>query len=401
MKFPTRKRHARASGDDIVYSTTKAVVLRGDILATTSNETVIQSVYKNEMTVTYDVPKPVKKVFTKDDLYNADLFGFGSAIGSITNKGTNAYALLPLLENRYGKGSEEVALVISRLKQCCVAQSRNIDKAKIGRPVKEIPKVWITRQRILDTDSPQEAQTKEVLNRCLLNRSPYFFKYRYPKAKREFYTYESQKQFACKTTFGMTIKQLEERPRKTPEQRKWLDNYYEYAPLILSDSPMNLLCKYIESIDFEIIKAKPTGRFDWCIYIDPNVAYEDEYEDVVKCYKRHLKDVAHMKAKVIDEDGSTSKSDAYKFNIASLKEKMRYVCSNPKVITNALVWYLFEEAPSSKKDLLWDAYGQYMVDAAMGKNRDKGTVMFPLEDENGSIEYLGKRYEWTEVEIGD
>lgn len=371
----------------------------GDLVASTSNETIISSTYRDELTVTYDAPKPSKILFSKADLYRADLFSFGSAIGSITNKATANYAMLPLIERQYGKRSGEYLIAESRLKQSCVAQGKSIDKAKIGQKVKSIPDVWINRQRIEPDDSPECIAYKETMNHILLNRKPYFFKYRYPKVKRDFSTYEAQKQFSCKATFGLTIKQLESRPRKTPEQRKWLEDYYAYAPLIISDSPMNLLCRYIERVDFEIAKAKSSGRFDWSIYIDPYTDYEDEYEDVVKCYKRHLKDVAHMKAKTIKDDGSLSESDAHKFNIEMLRDKMRYVCTNPKVITNALVWYLFEESPNSKKDLLWDAYGEYMFKAARGRNRDKGTIAFPMPSETGSIEYLGKRYEWMEVGI--
>ena len=79
------------------------------------------------MTVAYDAPKPSKKVFDKQDLFNADKFSFGSAIGSITNKGTNAYALLPLIERDYGRDSTEYKVLMSRLQQCCVAQSKQID----------------------------------------------------------------------------------------------------------------------------------------------------------------------------------------------------------------------------------------------------------------------------------
>ena len=103
-------------------------MLAGDIVATTDNPVMLRKMYKHELPVVYDAPKPQKKLFTKEDLYNADLFGFGSIIGSITNKSTAAYALEPLLVEQYGEDSEEVALVESRLKQCCVAQSRQIDQ---------------------------------------------------------------------------------------------------------------------------------------------------------------------------------------------------------------------------------------------------------------------------------
>lgn len=100
----------------------------GDIVATTSNPVVIRSVYRNALPVVYDPPSPEKIHFNKRDLFNSDLFGFGSIIGSITNKSSDMYAMLPVLEEKYGKDSEEVKLIESRLKQCCAAQSRQIDQ---------------------------------------------------------------------------------------------------------------------------------------------------------------------------------------------------------------------------------------------------------------------------------
>ena len=103
-----------------------------DILATTPNKTMIKGVYRDELPVVYDAPKPKKIIFTEDDLYKADTFSFGSIIGSITNKSSNGYAKLPLIEKKFGKDSQEYRLVKSRLQQCCKAQSAQIDKAKIG-----------------------------------------------------------------------------------------------------------------------------------------------------------------------------------------------------------------------------------------------------------------------------
>lgn len=89
---------------------------------------MIDAVYRDELPVVYDPPSPKKILFTEDDLYKADTFGFGSIIGSITNKSSIAYSMLPLIEEEFGKESEEYKLTVSRLQQCCAAQSRQIDK---------------------------------------------------------------------------------------------------------------------------------------------------------------------------------------------------------------------------------------------------------------------------------
>lgn len=88
---------------------------------------MINAVVPNEYPVVYDPPKPKKKIPTEYDLYRFDCFGMGSIIGQITNKGASAYALLPILEEQYGKNSKEYEITYGRLKQTCKAQSAQID----------------------------------------------------------------------------------------------------------------------------------------------------------------------------------------------------------------------------------------------------------------------------------
>ena len=99
-----------------------------DILATTSNKILIDSVYRDENPVVYEAPKPAKIIFTEEDLYKSDLFSFGSIIGAITNKSTSGFALLNNLEKEYGKDSREYKTTINRIKMCTKLQSAQIDK---------------------------------------------------------------------------------------------------------------------------------------------------------------------------------------------------------------------------------------------------------------------------------
>ena len=66
----------------------------------------------------------------------------------------------------------------------------------------------------------------------------------------------------------MSFHDLEKLERKTKEQKEFIDNFYEFCPVLIRDSPMNLLCKYIESINFGISqKTKVDAElFDYEIY---------------------------------------------------------------------------------------------------------------------------------------
>lgn len=356
----------------------------GDILASTPCEAIINGVYRDELTVAYAAPKPQKIHFTERDLYNSDLFGFGSAIGAITNKSTSAYAMLPLLIEQYGEDSEEVRITISRLQQCCVAQSREIDKTKIGRKVKGIPKIWTTYQKVNDDDPEEVAERKKLMNRILIDKHPYFFRYRYPDDNKAFVAYQKEKSSACQAKFGLTIEQLIKLENRNEVQDKWVRDYYKYCPLIISNSPMNLLCNYIEGIEADILKRVRDTPFNWHIYEDTDYEVsEEDYEFIIKCYLRHQRD---------NKSGTSglSEVESYQRDIELLKEKLYFVNSNPHIIANALLRHAYEERPTASKKIIWDLYGRYFVQAAQKNNPDP--MMFPMEDVNGEIEYLGKRY---------
>ncbi|TCJ00420.1 RNA dependent RNA polymerase, partial [Cytobacillus praedii] len=130
-----------------------------DIIATTSNENIINGVFKDELPITYAPPKSKAINFKERDLYNADLHSFGSEIGQITNKSTSGYALLAQLE----ENSTEYKTTLNRIKMCTKLQSAQIDKAKIGRKVKSIPNIWLKYNRINDFDSEEVKHQKKFL----------------------------------------------------------------------------------------------------------------------------------------------------------------------------------------------------------------------------------------------
>lgn len=364
-----------------------------DIVASTSNKVMKTHTYINELPVTYDAPKPKKILFTDEDLYRSDLFGFGSIIGSITNKSSIAYSMLPLIKRDYGEDSDEYDLTVSRLRQCCVAQGKQIDKTKIGQMVKGIPKIWIEKQ---DDDTEQAG----LYNRILLNKYPYFFKYRYKNARDDFKKYEEECNSECKYKFRMELQDLLKLERKTSAQLAFLDNYYKYMPLVYSDSPMNLLCRYIESIDFEIAKKiKESGTFDHSVlYNEEHLPTDEQYKAVIKVFSE-FKKMARIVA--VQKDAAKVEGDEFmdyqKFRVGcdSCLDALTEACNDAYLVTNCLVRYFYEENPKSSKELLWSICGQYLYDTLRSKS--SGSVMFPVRDPDGDITYLSRTYRMKEV----
>lgn len=363
----------------------------GDILATTNNPVMIRGVYRDEVPVVYDAPKPKKKLLEDHDLYISDTFSFGSIIGEITNKGSNGYALLPILIDRYGIESEEVKITNSRLKQCCKAQSAQIDRTKLGQKVKGIPKIWIKKDTANDP----------IYSSILLQTKPYFFKYRYRETRKKYDNYVEQNKASCLQRFGVELKDLLKSDSATPEQQEFIANYYHYMPVTYSKSTMNMLCEYIENVDFDISSKIKTieDSFDYTIYKRRDIAYSTEEYDAVIGYVKHVMKVFSTSA-VLNDDSDDERNEE-KYKDLTLGERIdtetcEYAASRD-VVANILVDYFYGERPKSDKSILWDVCGKTIFKNVKRNSNNK--IYFPVNDENGSIEYMGGRYELREVEI--
>lgn len=382
-----------------------------DILATTSSKVAINGVYRDELPVVYDAPKPQKIIFTDDDLYQADLFSFGSIIGPITNKGSNAYALLSLLEETLGKDSREYQVTYSRIKQCCKAQSAQIDKAKIGKEVKGIPKIWVEYQKpkvdketgkILSTG--RELEEIQFYNSILLNKYPYFFKYRYRDCKKTYDKYVDENEVTCHQKFRMSLSKLINLKTHDGEQSEFISNYYKYMPVIISDSPMNLLCHHIEKVNFNIGEKTKTVADDGLVNLLKNksISYtQKQYDDVVAALQNHVKNLKVHKNLRDDSNNSFkfSQDNAQECDIGNeaLENKLWGVCENIYTVVNCLIDYYYVERLNSDKDVLWETFGKYIFNNIKKNTSTKITFPFPCLD--GDIEYLGKKYQSKEMSI--
>lgn len=381
-----------------------------DILATTSNKVMINGIYKDELPVVYDAPKPNKIHFTNDDLFNTDLFSFGSIIGSITNKSSDGYALLPLIEEKFGIDSQEYRLLKSRLQQCCKAQSAQIDKAKIGREVKGIPKKWIIKNKFkvkkVNNKSfiikDKHERRKKLYNDLLLNKYPYFFKYVYDDTRRKYNNYSDEYDKTCRQRYGMAFDELKSSKRLTQEQKEFVANFETHCPVIISDSSMNLLCRYIESVNFNI-SSKIKAEFDFKqfdIYKYKDIEYEEHY----KMFEKELKEILYniRQSKIVElSDDETNLDDCVQAkNDEDILTQLRSKINSIEIIVNCFVDYYYKYNTKANKDTLWNTVGFYMVEN-IKNNCNVSNVKFPIPKEDGEIRYMGYNYELKEIKINE
>ena len=368
-----------------------------DILATTDCKEVINGIYENELPVYYIPPKPKKIVPTKKDLFISDTFSFGSIIGSITNKGSSGYALLADLEYIYGKNSKQYTTTVNRLKMSCKLQSAQIDKAKIGRKVKGIPKIWVKREKIEEGDSRDVVMQKVQHNYLCLDRHPYFFIYRYSDTRKKYNKHKKSYEKWAKQKFRKTLDDILISDVKTEEEIEFLENYFKYNPVIDSDSVMNRLCHYIEYVNFDVrknLKIKEKKSMYKKFVLNDMEWSQKTYENIVGAYEKFCKDsIAYKKQK----DVSGSMTDLFDFFVGMLYSYVNEACSNTYEAITYLSYYMYEVKEKSNKEMLWKTYGKEIYSIML--DRSDGIVTMPVLDNSGDIEYIGNKYSVSEFSI--
>ena len=378
----------RFSGSDYDY----------DIIATTSNEVMIRSVYKNQYPIVYQVPKAEKSVITPDKLFRADNFTFGSIIGAITNKTTNTYSLLPYFK----EDSKEYGILMNRLKIGCKLQSAQIDKAKIGRKVKGIPRCWYEyRKSDSENDSEETVEEKKLMNTLLCDKHPYFFIYLYRETYKKYKDYYNGYDKLCMVRFGLSLDALKSQKRKNFQQIDFLDTFKKYLPVVDSPCEMNRICHHMEAINFNIKeKLKKTKQCQiYRSYIRNSVPKNDLNYLLVLDVVRRLKNDLAVKndTSIMNNRRETNQSQREtRDNIFKLvKMELNDITSDKFELTNHLVEIFYKEFPSYNKNILFQLCGRYMVENV--KQNHGGTIQVPILDETGDFVFLNQKYRVEEV----
>ena len=372
-----------------------------DFLSTTSNAVLVKSTYKNEYPVCYDAPRPEKVVFNERDLFNSDKFAFGSIIGSITNKSTSGHALLPHIEKKFGKNSDHYTILENRVRMTCKLQSAQIDKAKLGRDVKEIPKVWVDRKYIVEKYGKDTFETG-MYNEILLDRHPYFFIHMYPQTKAKYKKHVQEYDGSSYNKFGVGVFELINIKNKTNEQLQYIELFFKYMPVIYSDCVMNNVCRHLEVVAKDIKQYFKTDNCDERVEIMiSGVSYSDEiYNNITEKYLSFVKTMKESKSlntSVRELTIGKSKAIDVKPIYNKFREEVKSICTDDAIAKDCLVSIFYQDYKSSNKDLLWETYGEEIFSEILSKQQDE--ILFPILSSEGSFIYEGNNFILEEVDI--
>ena len=360
----------------------------GDLLFTTNNAPLMRR-QKNLPALNCIQTKASKKVVDEVDVVAANKAGFGSKIGSITNKIT---AMTSLMAN-YEHGSKEYETLRYRTQCGQALQQREIDKAKGILPI-PMPKEWYEyAANIVKPDDSDEIIAQKDFNRSICaHKKPYFFMYNYDFERVKYNKFLEEVNSKTISLYGKTFNEMANSMDLDDESKRFVDYCVKKCPIDMSPSTMNKICWAIEDAFKNDNTDFPDSQFDYTIYKSSNSTENQIYYDVKQLCDKYLDNVRELnRKKVCNEDERKILLDDKKQLLDTFKDDISMVCPNEIVLCDTLLDMCY--LGSLPKNIVWDVCGDIIVRNMLKKNNYM--ITYPEKSENadfwcGGVKYINK-----------
>ena len=367
--------------------------LDGDIICLTNQKEIIDGACGG-FPVMYETKKAPKQKIIESELYIADLKGFNTKVGFLTNLSTTMYSMLPLFD----KDSKEYKELIRRLKQCRKEQGAIIDATK-GLTIKPIPAHWTNWNKITDDISDEKKQKLEFYNSILIEKRPQFMQFLYQDYNKQYRQYCLDYDILAQANFNMFLEDMLNLECPDDDQQNFLNQFYKYNPLLDTPCETNNICKYmqqeIKKIKDECGKTWENKNLDNMKKTDLNEHNKSEEDALYKIYKKYKSEKKNFRN--LNEDLGSRFQTIEQYN-----KCVRQECSKLSSDIGELAHYAIDicylRETFDNKAFAWDILGSGIIDNLLHNNKNE-YFEIPFLDENGDIEYLGKRYSRMKIKI--
>ena len=364
----------------------------GDICMATDNPYFLKGAKREELPIMYDKEAVPTQKITLPNQVRCDIKGLDTKVGQITNYSTSMLAMLPLFKGE--KQQDQKQEIETRLKLLRELQGAEIDKIK-GTTPPNFPKSWRHWVHINKDDDDITKAEKYKYNSMVVKKKPYFFIYLYSTLMNDYKNYEKNFNSISLTHFGVPIKALLRKKDHTEGEMNLLRKYRKYSPVLETDCVMNILCKEIENVEFDI-KYKPNCTSLLPKFADRTEIDEDKIVKLIELYKgykaqRKYKGVEALvdNEGIQDDDMNEILREVLYANRDEYKNNMLDLFTSSKELFNHLV--VMCERNNWSCDCIWDIVGDDIVDII-----PYGNAQVVVEDADG-FEYLGRNYKLEEV----
>lgn len=360
----------------------------GDLVLLTDNKVLVEN-YRPLPAIMCAQRNATKVEVTEELLIQSNIDSFGDDIGKTTNWITTMFDV----QSQYEPDSEEYQVLDYRIKCGQLYQQNSIDKAK-GIIAKPMPKDWYDRaaNRITDDLSEEEVQRRLFNLRVLADKKPYFMRYIYPNLMSQYNTYIKNTDKKCVREFRQTIEELMAKSpdELTQAEAEFIDYYIQRMPVGMHPCVMNKICRrFEEEFDNYFLKNISEEDFDYGIMKSGQEYTTTQYNAIAKLYEQYTKRLQEYmqfsKRERIDEDESATKRSLM---VRDFKVECERACSNSAQLCDIILDLCYRR--SGSKQFCWDICSEEIIENLL-KNNDN-TIYFPVQDEDGDIEFCGKRF---------
>ena len=330
--------------------------------------------------------------------------GFGTGVGGFSNTATCFYAMAAIFNKP--EQQEQHDTIMRRIKLLREIVGQEIDRIK-GADKPFLPAEWKKFEQIDASDTEEERNRKFKHNAMVVSKKPYFFRYLYPELNQKFKQFEASYNQVSRDMFGIKFKKLFKKENKTPEEIDLIRKYQKYSPLITADCTMNVLCRAIEDVDFDIKFAKDSNNVK-LPKISKLPTFEDKYGSVFdpsrlaavkKMYQRYntRKQIKQLSILIDNLPQSTSSEDFIEIRhnmfeafIADLQSEL----VNMQMDGSEFLFYISRLAPTYNNfnyGFAWDVLEDQIISLI-----PQGHTYCPIRDPEGE-EYLGNTYKLVEI----
>jgi hypothetical protein len=368
----------------------------GDILCLTNQQEIINGAYGG-LPVMYETRKAPKCKIVESELYKADLKGFNTKVGFLTNLSTTMYSMLPM----FAENSLEYKEIIRRLKQCRKQQGTIIDSTK-GLDVNPIPPQWSNWQKIKEDMSQEEIDKSNFNNSILVEKRPQFMENLYPNYGKDYRKHCYNYDILSQARFKMFLSELIAMDKNLldDEQKEFLAQFYRFNPLLDTSCEINSISKYMQKRIGEI---KVNSKLSWDknsidIMKKRNVPdWDDAKSDALILLHEKYKSEKRNFGNIKNEDGENRWQTIEQYN-KSIRQEALKLSSDLGELAYYAIARCYVSLESDNKAFVWSIFGDGVVDNIKNNIGNK-KIEIPFLDDDGDIEYLGKKYSRKEIKI--
>lgn len=258
-----------------------------------------------------------------------------------------------------------------------------------------MPKYWHDRHasNVMSGDDDRE------FNRSIVaEKKPYFMRYIYPALMRQYNTYIKNTDRNALREFGMTVSQLEDLQDKSDRQNEFLKYYRYRIPVGIGNCVMNRICKKFEDMfDGFVGRASDSSKFDYTIMKSGADYSARQYNAIQHLYTEYNKRISSYSIFADYEriDASDSAATLSAMN-DEFKKECEKECPDARALCDIIVDICYKK--SSTKRFAWNMCGGEIVRNLLEKNG--GVLSYPSADQDGELQYGGKRFSVKEIKIG-